>query len=255
MTSPFDLTGKVALITGGSRGLGKAMARGLAIAGADIIIASRDEDTLKRSLAEIMKGTQVRGKYLIADMTNRESVHELGQQAIAAMGQVDILINNAGGNVPEEADQIQDENWDKIVELNLSSCMALSRSVIPNMKERKWGRIIHISSIMGIASKRGRNAYSATKSALMGLARAQALELGPYGITSNCLAPGPFLTELPASVLSDEEKERFSDRTALKRWGQPEELAGPALLLASNAGSYITGETLVVDGGTLINTF
>ncbi|MAT14514.1 MAG: 3-oxoacyl-ACP reductase [Planctomyces sp.] len=255
MENMFDLSGKVALITGGSRGLGKAMARGLALAGADIVIASRDEEALGKSLAEITEGTRVRGKFFIVDMISRPDVHSLGQKAITEMGRVDILINNAGGNTPEEADQITDENWDRILELNLSSCMALCRSVIPNMKSRNWGRIIHISSIMGLASKRGRDAYSATKSALMGLARAQALELGPYGITANCLAPGPFLTELPGSLLSDEDKAKFADRTAVKRWGQPEELAGPALLLASPAGSYITGETIVVDGGTLINTF
>ncbi|MEZ6047612.1 MAG: SDR family NAD(P)-dependent oxidoreductase [Planctomycetaceae bacterium] len=254
-SGPFDLTGKVALITGGSRGLGKAMARWLALAGADIVISSRDEAALETSLRHITAGTDVRGAFFVTDMTDRKRVNYLGQQAISEMGRVDILINNAGGNVPEEADQITDENWDKILELNLSSCMALCRAVIPDMKSRNWGRIIHISSIMGLASKRGRDAYSSTKAALIGLARAQALELGPYGITSNCLAPGPFLTELPGSLLSDEEKATFADRTALKRWGKPEELAGPALLLASEAGSYITGTTLVVDGGTLVNTF
>ncbi|MCA9040023.1 MAG: SDR family oxidoreductase [Planctomycetaceae bacterium] len=255
MSNLFDLSGKVALVTGGSRGLGKAMARAFALAGADVVISSRDAEALEKSLEEILIGTNVRGKFLVTDMTNREAVHELGQKAIAEMGQVDILVNNAGGNVPEEADQITDENWDNTVELNLNSCMALCRSVIPDMKKRNWGRIIHISSIMGLASKRGRDAYSATKAALIGLARAQALELGPHGITSNCLAPGPFLTELPGSLLSDEDKAKFADRTALKRWGQPDELMGPALLLASDAGSYITGETLVVDGGTLVNTF
>src|SRR5215213_7689002 len=129
--------------------------------------------------------------------------------------------------------------------------MALTRAVVPDMKSRRWGRIIHISSVMGYLSKEKRNVYSATKSALMGLARASALDLGEFGITVNCIAPGPFLTDLPASVLSEAEKKVFSDRTALGRWGDPRELAGPALLLASEAGSYITGQTLVVDGGYL----
>jgi NAD(P)-dependent dehydrogenase (short-subunit alcohol dehydrogenase family) len=123
------------------------------------------------------------------------------------------------------------------------------------MKERRWGRVIFISSIMGLASKEERDAYSATKSALIGLARASSLDLGEYGITVNCIAPGPFLTDLPGSLLSEEQKKTFAARTALLRWGEPRELAGPALLLASDAGSYITGTTLVVDGGSLVKTF
>jgi NAD(P)-dependent dehydrogenase (short-subunit alcohol dehydrogenase family) len=123
------------------------------------------------------------------------------------------------------------------------------------MKARRWGRIIHISSIMGLASKSGRNVYSATKAALIGLARSMALDLGEYGITVNCIAPGPFLTDLPGTVLTADEKRVFAERTALGRWGDPRELAGPALMLASDAGSYITGETLVVDGGTICKTF
>src|SRR4029079_1201448 len=116
------------------------------------------------------------------------------------------------------------------------------RALIPQMKQRRWGRIIHISSIMGTVSKEGRSLYSATKAALIAIAKAGALELGPFGVTMNCLAPGPFLTDLPMSILSDEEKEQFARTTALGRWGQPSELVGPALLLASEAGSYITGE-------------
>jgi len=137
------------------------------------------------------------------------------------------------------------------MEINLNSVMALTRALVPQMKSRRWGRIIHISSIMGFVSKQGRNAYSATKSALLGLARAGALELGPFNITVNCLAPGPFLTDLPGRLLSAEEKAQFSGMTALGRWADPAELVGPALLLASDAGSYITGQTLVVDGGWL----
>jgi NAD(P)-dependent dehydrogenase (short-subunit alcohol dehydrogenase family) len=171
------------------------------------------------------------------------------------MGRIDILINNAGTNVPAPVDEISDEDWDRIIELNLSSCQALTRAVVPQMKQRKWGRIIHISSIMGLVSKEGRGAYSATKSALIGLARAGALDLGPSGITVNCIAPGPILTDLPATVLSQAEIDSFASRTALGRWGNPDELAGPALLLASDAGSYITGATLVVDGGTICKSF
>jgi NAD(P)-dependent dehydrogenase (short-subunit alcohol dehydrogenase family) len=137
----------------------------------------------------------------------------------------------------------------------LSSCMALSRALVPHMRERRWGRIIHISSIMGFTSAAGRNVYSATKSGLLGLARASACDLGPFGITVNCIAPGPFLTELPLSLLSRDKQDEFARGTALGRWGQPEELVGPVLLLASDAGSYITGTAIVVDGGCLAKVF
>jgi NAD(P)-dependent dehydrogenase (short-subunit alcohol dehydrogenase family) len=150
---------------------------------------------------------------------------------------------------------MDDSNWDRTLEVNLTSCMVLTRALVPQMKGRKWGRVIFISSIMGLASKEERGAYSATKSALVGLTRAAALELGPFGVTVNCLSPGPFLTDMPAGVLSEDQKKVFSDRTALGRWGDPRELAGPALLLASDAGSYITGANVVVDGGTLCRTF
>lgn len=256
MPSPlFDLTGRVALVTGGSKGLGKAMARGFAEAGANVVISSRHEDELRAASTEITAGLSARCETIVADMTDREDVARLAREAQQRFGQVDILVNNAGSNTPQPIDQITDEAWDRIIELNLTSCMALSRALAPRMKERKWGRIIHISSIMGLASKEGRNVYSATKSALIGLARASALDLGNYNITVNCIAPGPFLTDLPGKLLSDEEKQIFSRRTALGRWGDPRELAGPALLLASEAGSYVTGQVLVVDGGCLIKTF
>ena len=251
----FDLSGRVALITGGSKGLGKAMARIFAEAGADIVICSRHQDDLQAAVAEITADTQVRAQYYVTDMTQRDQVTRLAEQSLAAMGRIDIVVNNAGANVPEEIDQITDENWDRMLELNFSSGMVLVRALVPQMKQRQWGRILHISSIMALASKPGRSIYSATKAALIGMARANALELGPYGITVNCLAPGPFLTDLPAAVLNEEEKAIFAQRTALGRWGDPRELAGPALLLASDAGSYITGATLVVDGGTLCKTF
>ncbi|MSU78954.1 MAG: glucose 1-dehydrogenase [Gemmataceae bacterium] len=245
----FKLTGKVALVTGGSKGLGKAMARGLAEAGADIVIASRHENELKAALAEILEGTGRRGVYMVADMAKRDDVKALAQFALDKMGRVDVLINNAGTNVPQAVDAITDVEWDRIMEINLNSVMVLTRALVPQMKARKWGRVIHISSIMALVSNNARNIYSATKCALVGFARASALDLGESGVTVNCIAPGPFLTDLPASVLSKEEQDRFAKTTALNRWGDPKELVGTALLLATDAGSYITGATLVVDGG------
>jgi NAD(P)-dependent dehydrogenase (short-subunit alcohol dehydrogenase family) len=251
----FSLKGRVALVTGGSKGLGKAMARGFVEAGADVFISSRHQGELETAAAEIASGWESRVAWAVSDQTIRGDANRLAEAALKKFGQIDILVNNAGSNLPQAIDVVQDADWDRIIELNLNSCMALSRAVVPQMKERRWGRIIHISSIMGLAAKAGRNSYSATKAALIGLARAMALDLGRHGITVNCLAPGPFMTDLPGKMLSAEEKKAFADRTAVGRWGDPRELAGPALLLASDAGSYITGTCLVVDGGTLCNTF
>jgi NAD(P)-dependent dehydrogenase (short-subunit alcohol dehydrogenase family) len=248
----FDLAGKVALVTGGNKGLGKAMARGLAQAGADIFIASRNEAELKTTLDEITSDTGRRGGYAVCDMTKRDDVNRLARTALEKMGRVDILINNAGVNKPEPIDAISDAAWDMILETNLTSVMALTRALVPQMRQRKWGRIIHISSIMAVISKEKRNAYSASKAALIGMAHASALELGEDGVTVNCIAPGPFLTDMPMKILSAAEKAEFARTTALNRWGDPEELVGPVLLLASDAGSYITGQVLVVDGGFVI---
>jgi NAD(P)-dependent dehydrogenase (short-subunit alcohol dehydrogenase family) len=251
----FDLKGRVALVTGGSKGLGRAMARGFAQAGADVVISSRHADELDDAAAEIRSAAGVKVAHVVADMTRRDDVQKLADAALATMGRVDILVNNAGSNTPQPIDEIRDEDWDRILELNLNSCMALTRYLVGPMKERHWGRIIHISSILGLSSAPGRSAYSATKSALIGLTRAGANDLGRFGITVNCLAPGPFLTDLPMSLLTEEQRSALAQRTALGRWGNPDELVGPALLLASDAGSYITGATLVVDGGVLARTF
>lgn len=247
----FDLSGRSALITGGSKGLGKAIAGALAQAGAEVFLTSRHENELQAAAAEIRGRSGTRVEYAVADMGRRDQIGHLAKTAIERMGKIDILFANAGGNIPQPIDQIRDEDWDHLLELNLSACMAITRAIVPGMKQRRWGRVIYTSSVMGLGSKEGRNAYSATKSALLGLARAAALDLGPFGVTVNCIAPGLFATELPMSVLSKEEQRGFAQRTALGRWGQPGELAGPALLLASDAGSYITGSALLVDGGIL----
>ncbi len=247
----FDLSRRSALVTGGSKGLGKSIAGALAQAGAEVLITSRHEDELQAAATEIQRRFGARVEYAVADMGCRDQVQLLAETAIQRMGKIDILFANAGGNIPQPIDQVRDEDWDHMLELNLSACMAITRAIVPGMKERRWGRVIYTSSVMGFGSKEGRNAYSATKSALLGLARAAALDLGPFGITVNCIAPGLFATELPMSVLSEEEQRGFAQRTALGRWGQPDELAGPALLLASDAGSYITGSALLVDGGIL----
>ena len=255
LTSLFDLSGRVALVTGGSKGLGKSMARGFLEAGADVMISSRSESELRQTAAELGAGASSRIEWTVADMVDRAQVDALAATALERMGRVDILVNNAGGNTPQPLEAVADQDWDRVLELNLSSCMRLTRALVPQMKQRSWGRVIHISSILGLGGKEERSAYCSTKSALLGLTRVMALELGPFNITVNCVAPGPFLTDLPAAILTEQEKRAFSDTTALGRWGKPDELIGPALMLASEAGSYITGTTLVVDGGALSRVF
>lgn len=249
-----DLTGRVALVTGGSRGLGKAMARAFAEHGASILICSRNAEELAAAASEIGAGLPVRVEWMTADLSQRAEAQRVADEAMARFGRVDVLVNNAGGNTPQRADQITDEAWETVIDLNLSSIMRLTRALLPQMMERNWGRVIHISSVLGLGGKLGRNVYSATKAALIGMARSSALDLGPYGVTVNCIAPGPFLTELPLGLLNEEQKLEFTNRTALKRWGKPEEIAGVALLLGTDAGSYITGATILIDGGVLANT-
>lgn len=247
--TPFDLRGRAALITGGTRGLGKAMARIFAQAGAAVAICGRNESHANSSAAEIASETGARVEPIVADVGKRTETERLAREAVARLGKIDILICNAGWNIPRPADEIRDEDWDALFELNVTSAMVLTRALAQGMKERRWGRIIYTSSIMAFASTPDRVAYSATKSALNGMVKANALYLGPYGITVNCLAPGPFATDMPMSLLSKEQQETFAKRTAIGRWGRPAELAPAALLLASDAGSYITGTILVVDGG------
>jgi len=228
------------------------MALGFARNGADLMICSRNADELAATTNEIREATGRHVEATVADLSRRDGVAALVQATSERSNGIDILVNNAGSNHPQLIDSIEDD-WDEILQLNLSSCMALTRAFVPGMKQRGWGRVIHISSIVALAGAPARSVYAATKAGLMGMARAQALELGEAGITVNCIAPGPFLTDLPAAKLTEEQRNTIGQRTALKRWATTDELVGPALLLASNAGSYMTGSVIVVDGGILAN--
>lgn len=251
----FDLSGRVALVTGGSKGIGKAIARGFAESGADVAICARHEPELRNTAVEIADRLDTRIEPFVADLLDRSQAIDLAKQVVDRMGKVDILVNNAGSNEPQPLTETTDESWDRILELNFTSCMQLARALAPQMIERRWGRIIHMSSVMALASKEGRGLYSGTKAALLSMAQAHALELGPHGITVNCIAPGPIMTDLPMSLLSDEQKKTFAERTAVKRWGQPIDMVGPALLLASEAGAFISGTYILADGGMLGRTF
>ena len=165
------------------------------------------------------------------------------------MGRVDIIVNNAGTNIADPVERLKTSDWNHLVELNLSAPMVLVRELSAQMKERKWGRIINISSIFGLCTKEARGSYSATKAGLIGLTRTMAQELGPWNITANAIAPGPFSTPLTDRLVQGELREYFDRMVVLGDGENRRILIGPVLLLASDAGSYITGSTLVVDGG------
>jgi NAD(P)-dependent dehydrogenase (short-subunit alcohol dehydrogenase family) len=251
----FDLRGRSALVTGGSRGLGREIAGILAQAGAAVMICGRTESSLKEAADEIGHDTGSRVEFSVADMGRRPEAERMAEASMRQLGKVDILFSNAGWNVPQAAEVIRDEDWDALLELNVTSSMVLTRALAPGMMERQWGRIIYTSSIMALGSTPERVAYSATKSALIGMVKANALRMGPHGVTVNALAPGPFATEMPMTILTPEQKAALAARTAVGRWGQPSELAGAALLLASAAGSYITGSVMVIDGGAMARIF
>lgn len=254
LTQLFDLSGRSALVTGASKGLGRQLAVSLSAAGANTVLTARDQSGLDEVACEIERETTIRPRTVVADLYSRDAQDRLISALLNDIGQPDILVNNAGRYTAQTIETIEDEAWDSLLELNLSSAARLTRGLAPGMVKRGWGRIINVSSILAIGSRRGAAAYSASKAALIGMTRAFALELGPFGVTVNCLAPGAFNAAAPEARPTDLQRENFARTTALGRWGRPMELTGPALMLASDAGSYITGSVIVVDGGALCHT-
>ena len=265
----FSIDGRVALVTGGSQGLGKAIARGLALAGASVIVSSRRELELKAALADILDGTGSKGSTIVADLSKPGEAERLGQAALREFGHVDILISNAGvsrpgcvhiGGAADDAPasalpNMTAEDWDTTLATNVTAGVHLVNTLVPEMASRGWGRIVHISSIGGLGSSEGRSAYSASKAAQIAVTNAAALELGPHGITVNAIAPGAFLTEMPLTKLPPATIEAIATKVPNRRWGQPHELVGPILMLVSDAGAYVNGATLRVDGGLLSRAY
>jgi gluconate 5-dehydrogenase len=245
----FDLTGKVALVTGTSRGLGQYLARALAKAGADLVITSRDRSTLKPFQTEI-ESLGRKALALPLDVRELQSITAMASAATAHYGRIDILVNNAGCNVRKPALDVTWDDWNLILETNLRGSFFVSQAIARGMVARKHGRIINIGSVTSVAGYAGLGPYGASRGGIKQLTMSLADDWGPYGITVNCLAPGWFKTAQNAVMYDDEEwVEYLCDRIPLKRPGQPNDLDGAIVFLASDASAYVTGQTLLVDGG------
>jgi len=249
MTDLFDLTGKVAIVTGTSRGLGQYFGRALARAGADLVITSRQRDSLEPFRREI-ESLGRRALPLELDVRDYDSIQRMVEQAWQAYGKIDILVNNAGCNVRKPAVEVTWDDWNLVLDTNLRGTFFVAQAVARKMIPRRYGRIINIGSVTCVAGYAGLGPYCASRGGVKQLTMSLADDWGVYGITVNCLAPGWFRTAQNEVLYQDKAwVEYLCDRIPLKRPGQPHDLDGAIVFLASDASAYITGQTLLVDGG------
>jgi gluconate 5-dehydrogenase len=246
----FDLTGRVAIVTGGSKGLGLAMAAGLASAGAKIILVNRNgEEGLlaARDLSALYK-TQVQS--YSADITNQKETESMVEFALDTFGKIDILINSAGINIRGAIDELTASDFNKVMDVNVTGTWLCSRAVTPHMKKNGGGKIINLASTLGLVGLANRTPYASSKGAVVQMTRALSIELAPFNINVNAICPGPFLTEMNAPIADTEEGKKFIvGATVLGRWARLEEIQGIAIFLASDASSYMVGSIIPVDGG------